>query len=65
MTTFFAWFRRNPFGKIIFFGKFYPIAEIYFKIFVSHNEFILESYFLTIKKFRKSANKLGDLYKIY
>jgi hypothetical protein len=64
-TTFFARFRRNPFEKIIVFGKFLLIAEIYFTIFFLHNNFISEIYFLTIKKVSEIRDKLGDLYTIY
>jgi hypothetical protein len=59
--AFFTRLRRNPFGKIIFFGKFFLIAEIYFGIFFFHKKFISETYLLTIKKFRKAANELKDL----
>jgi hypothetical protein len=58
-TTFFTWFRRNPFGKLLI------IAESNFKIFFFYNNFISETYFLTIQRFRKAADKLGDLYTIY
>jgi hypothetical protein len=64
-NIFFTWFRRNPFGKIIFFGKFLEIAEIYFGILFLHNKFISETYFLSMKRFRKAANKLVALKKIY
>jgi hypothetical protein len=60
-TAFFARLRRNPFGKIIFFGKFFLIAEIYFGIFFFHNKFISETYLLTLKRFQKAANELRDL----
>jgi hypothetical protein len=40
-TAFFARFSRNPFGKILFFGKYFLIAEIYFGIFFLHSKFIL------------------------
>jgi hypothetical protein len=64
-TTSFTQFGRNPFRKIIIIGKFLLIAEIYYRIFVLHNKFILETYFLTIKRFQKAADKLGDLDTIY
>jgi hypothetical protein len=60
-TAFFARLRGNPFGKIIFFDKFFLIAEIYFGIFFFHKNFISETYVLTLKRFRKAANELGDL----
>jgi hypothetical protein len=58
---FFTRFRRNPFGRIIFFGKVLKIAEIYFRILFLHNKFILETYFLSMKRFWKAANKLEAL----
>jgi hypothetical protein len=36
------------------------LTEIYFEIFFLHNNYILGTYFLTIKRFWKAANKLGD-----
>jgi hypothetical protein len=48
-------------GKIIFFRKFFLIAENYFGILFLDNKFILETYLLTIKRFRKAALKLEDL----
>ncbi len=60
-TDFFARLRRNSFGKIIFFGKFFLIAEIYFGIFFFHKKFISETYLLTLKRFRKAINELGYL----
>jgi hypothetical protein len=58
-------FRRNTFGKIIFFGKFLYIAEIYFGILFLHNKFISETYFLSLKRFRKAASKLEALKTIF
>jgi hypothetical protein len=42
---FFAQLRRRPFGKIIFFGKFVLITEIYFGKLFLHNRFIFGNYF--------------------
>jgi hypothetical protein len=50
---------------MIFFGKFFLMAEIYFEILLFHNKFIMETFFLTIKRFLKAADKLGDLNMIY
>jgi hypothetical protein len=36
------------------------MAEIYFEILLLHNKFNMETYFLTIKRFEKTADKLGD-----
>jgi hypothetical protein len=62
---FFTWFKENLFGKIIFFGYFLKIAEIYFGILFLHNKFISETYFLSMKRFQKVADKLEALKTIY
>ncbi len=62
---FFTRFRKNSFGKIIFFGKFFKIAEIYFEILFLHSKFVLETYFLSMISFAKAANKLEALKTIY
>jgi hypothetical protein len=49
----------------VFGSTFFFIAEIYFRIFFLNNKFISENYLLTIKTFRKAANKLGDLNMIH
>jgi hypothetical protein len=64
-NIFFTRFRRNPFGKIIFFGKFLKIAEIYLGKPFLHSKFISETHFLSMKRFRKAANKLVALKTIY
>ncbi len=50
---------------MIFFGKFFLIAEFYFQIFFLHNKFISETFLVTIKRFPKAANKLEDLQYIW
>jgi hypothetical protein len=50
---------------MIFYGKIFLIAEIYFRIFFLQNKFISETYFLAIKRFWKAANTSGDLNMIF
>jgi hypothetical protein len=37
--------------RLYFYGKFLLVAEIYFTVFFSHNGFIPETFFETIKMF--------------
>jgi hypothetical protein len=62
--AFLVWLRRNYFGKMIFFGNFLLIAETYFGVFFLDDRYVLETYFLTIKKFRKAAHKMIGFYKV-
>jgi hypothetical protein len=55
---------RNYFGKIIFCGNFLKIGEIYFGVFFLQDRYISETYFSTVKRFRKAAYKMAGLYTI-
>ncbi len=54
----------NYFGKIIFFGNFLQIEETYFGVIFLQEIYISETYFLTIKRFRKAAYKMAGFYTI-
>jgi hypothetical protein len=51
--------------KLNFSENFFLVAKIYFGIFFLHKKFILETYLLALKRFRKTTNELGDLNMIY
>ncbi len=59
------WFSRNSFGKIMFVGKFFLIAEIYFEICFLHDKYISKTYFLSMKRLWNAANKLEILNTVY
>jgi hypothetical protein len=52
--VFFMRFRRNPSGKIIFWGQFFLIAGIYFGIFFLHNKYYFGNLFLNHEKVSES-----------
>ncbi len=49
--AFFVQFKKKLLLKYYIFGNFLYIAETYFGVFSLENEYILETYFLTVKKF--------------
>jgi hypothetical protein len=60
-TTFYTRFRRKLLGKNYIFRKILINRRNYFGKFFLHNKSMSETYFLTILRFWKAANKLGDL----
>jgi hypothetical protein len=55
----------TPTGLTVSRGVASSPQEIYFEILFPQNKFISETYFLSMKRFRKAANKLEALKTIY
>jgi hypothetical protein len=63
--AFSARLRRNYFRKmVIFFRNFSSIADTYFEVFFLQDRYISETYFLTIKRFWRAADKIIGFYTI-